>query len=241
MFLFDILVNNILTEEYSPDARIVKYNDLKKIAEIEIEKSKKQNFINPEVYDILRHMSVDIFRLKQQNRSTDIIPEIEKIYLEVRTLLKVATRIIRLRNILSMFGTENHKKAINAFNYLKLELVDGIEDEELINLTTEINDKISEKIKQNQEYKQQIKQEKEEALQQRKQQREQRRQERYIPKLTRQQKSLIAAQKALEEIKNRQPKPPKEKKPSKEKKPQFPPKLTRQQIIQRSLDRINNR
>lgn len=223
MFLFNKIVNEILLERKISEAdRILRYNDLKRIVEIEIEKTKKQNFISPEVYDILRHIASDISILKKKNRSTDIIPQLEVIYSEIKNIINIQSRIIRLKNILNDLKTEKYKKAILSFNNLKQELIDGVKDKELNRLTKLINDKILEKTKE----KQQQLQQKEELKQNNLKQREEMMRQREERRIQRQPKSSQAEiiQRALDKTINSSPK-----------------RSARQEIIQRALDRINNK
>lgn len=254
MFFFDKIINGILQETYTEDDRISKYNDLKDAVKYELEDSKKQNLNVPEaVYYIISHMATEISRLKRKTPSNPAIPKIENIYFQTRKLLKVASRIIKLKKILNDLESENFKMAIMSFNRLRQEPIAGAQDEDLDNLTKQINDKILEKTKQKQEFEsqklqkgtrkqqppklsnQQIIQRSLDNIKNKppKQPREKTLQ--YIPKKTREEITRIAAQKAIDKVKNKQPKPLKQKHQS------YRPKLSLQQIIQRSLDNINKR
>jgi hypothetical protein len=244
MLLFNKLVNDILAEKFSEDDRISIFNDFKDTINIEIEKSKQENSMSETVYELFKHLTNDLFALKQNNRSSNIIPELERIYLEIRNAIKIGNRVIRLKRIINLLETGNYNKARIAFNSLKKE---GIDDKEVNELTKTINDIIIEKEKEKQEYKQQ-------RLNVKKQEPPKPIKEKlpYKPKRFQHRRSQIAARRALNKIKNSEPKPsPAQKaldkiknsqpKPPIEKKPQYTPKLSLQQIIQRSLDRINNK
>lgn len=250
MLLFNKIVNDILAEKFSEDDRISIFNDFKDTINIEIEKSKQENSMSETVYKLFKYLTTDLFALKQNNRSSNIIPELERIHLEIRNAIKIGNRVIRLKRIINLLETGNYNKARIAFNSLKKE---GIDDKEVNELTKTINDIFVEKEKEKKEYKQQrLNVKKQEPPKPSAAQKALDKIKNSRPKRFQHRRSRIAARRALNKIKNSEPKPsPAQKaldkiknsqpKPPREKKPQYTPKLSLQQIIQRSLDRINNK